>query len=230
MDDTFLIGSAAFLSSIIVFVGSVFLLLTLILGARLAYLVTASVTLGFVLIMAAVWSYGTPLGPVGQLPAWDPIDIGEDAGSLAFAPAGQYPEEPWRPTDPEDPADTSQASELESAALEYLGIAIEEQKIEGYRDPGDAITVPESARFLERDDDVFGAIMLEPVDAPAGEEQIDAEPVLAVLEFDPGNPSGPARQIAGGTLILFIVHLFFLSRAEKQALRRRKENEQEAGT
>ena len=72
LDTTFLTGSAAFLSAIIVFCGSVFLLLAFVLGARLAYWVTASVTLSFVFIMGAVWSYGTPLGPVGQLPKWVP--------------------------------------------------------------------------------------------------------------------------------------------------------------
>lgn len=226
MDDTFLIGSAAFLSSIIVFVGSVFLLLTLVLGARLAYLVTASVTLSFVLMMAAVWSYGTPLGPVGQLPEWDPVDIALSADSLGFAPAAQYPDDPWRAPNEEDAAETSLASELESAGLEYLGAAIDEGTIDQYEDAGDAITAPESARLLERDGTTYGAITLEPVEG--GETPVDAPPVVAVFEFDPGNPSGPARQIAGGTLILFVIHLFFLGRAEKKVLKRKQESEREA--
>lgn len=228
MDDTFLIGSAAFISSIIVFVGSVFLLLALILGARLAYLVTMTVTLSFMLMMAAVWSYGTPLGPVGQLPEWNGVDVGESAASLSFGPAGQYPNDPWYAADPEDEAQLAQATELETAALDYLGAQIEAKKVEGYEDAGDAQVNIDGTRLIESDGELFGAVLLEP--SESAEEPVDAEPVVAVLEYDPGNPSGPARQVAGGTLILFLIHLFFLGRAEKQTLKRKRESEQEAGS
>lgn len=226
MDDTFLIGSAAFISSIIVFVGSVFLLLTLILGARLAYLVTATVTLSFMLMMAAVWSYGTPLGPVGQLPEWTGVDTGESASSIDYGPAGQYPDDPWRAPNPEDDADLLRATELESAATEYFAAEIEAGNIEGYEDSGDAQVNSDATRLIDDGGDLYGAVLLEP--SESAEEPVDAEPVLTVLSYDPGNPSGPARQVAGGTLILFLVHLFFLGRAEKQTLKRKREAEQEA--
>ncbi len=54
MDLTFVEGIAAAVSGIIIFCGSVWLLLTMIMGARLAYFVSASLFLGFILIKGVV--------------------------------------------------------------------------------------------------------------------------------------------------------------------------------
>src|SRR5687767_12067581 len=102
MDETFVVGIAAFISAVIIFCGSVWLLLAVIMGPKLAYFVSASVTLGFLLIMGAVWSYGTPLGPVGVMPSWNGVDAAASGESLDFGPASSYPESPWAATDPED--------------------------------------------------------------------------------------------------------------------------------
>ena len=74
---------AAFVSAMLVFVGSAFLLLALILGPKLAYFVTASITLAFTLIMGVVWSIN-PLGPLGEAPEWVPIGANEDAAAIEF--------------------------------------------------------------------------------------------------------------------------------------------------
>ena len=122
MDTAFITGMGAFVSAIIVFVGSCFLLLAIILGARLAYFVTASVTLAFVLIMGVVWSIN-PLGPVGEMPSWNTVAVAEDANELDFEAAAQYPEDPWRAADEDDAAETAQVAELESAASGELVFA-----------------------------------------------------------------------------------------------------------
>ena len=120
MDLLFIEGVAAVAAAVIVFVGSVFLLLSVIMGARLAYFVSASVTLAFVFIMTLVWSYGTPLGPIGQLPEWNPVDLAESAGEIEFGPAAEYPEGSWTVPAEEDTAAKTSAAELESAAIDYL--------------------------------------------------------------------------------------------------------------
>jgi len=220
MDETFVTGVAAVAASILVFCGSIWLLLTFVLGPRLAYFITASITLGFLLIMALVWSQ-VQLGPVGQLPDWLPVAIGEEASDVDFAGADEYPEGPWQPIDENNEAEVSQASELESGATDYLEDAINDGDISIFSTVADAIVKEDSTRHFEREGTEYGALLLEPVELTEEEEAAGVEPirgeVLVVMEYDPGDPLGKARAIAGGVFVLFVLHLFGLSRVEKRS-------------
>ena len=217
MDTAFVTGMAAFVSAILIFCGSAFLLLMLIVGARLAYWITASVTLAFVFIMAIAWSVN-PLGPVGQLPEWDPVDIGDDVIEFEFQPAAVYPRGQWRAADKEDTAEAARSAELEGDASDYFTEAVEAGDLNF--EPTDTITVAEdSTLLLTEGDEEYGATTFEVVNAadePVGE-------VVAVLKYDPGNPLGKARSIAAGTFVFFVLHLFGLSRAERQVKEARPE-------
>jgi hypothetical protein len=220
VDTDFFVGNAAFISAILIFCGSVWLLLAVLMGAKLAYLVSASVTLSFVLIMSLVWSYGDPLGPVGELPKWDPVDIQTDASDLSFGPAAQYPNDPWHEADAEDDEQRTQVSELESAATDYLEDAINEGTVDAYSTTSDVSVTADSARLTEQGGDTFGLIQLEPALTDEGDPGEGPE-LFVVMEWDPGNPSRPARQLALGVLIVFAGHVFLLSRAEKRSKRNR---------
>lgn len=225
MDVLFLEGVAAVVSAIILFIGSIWLLLTLVMGARLAYFVIASVTLGFLFIMTLVWSFGTPLGPVGQLPDWEPVALEEQAARVEFGPATAYPEGDWREPDDEDAAEVTKAAELESAALNYLADAIQEDAGQAFLAEADATVVADSARLLTQGEDEFGALTLEASDS-AIEKAKQADPdqqvtpedatAVVVMKYDPGNPLGKARTIAAGTFVFFALHLFGLSLAERK--------------
>lgn len=235
MDIVFLEGIAAVASAVIVFIGSVFLLLALIMGARLAYFVTAAVTLGFVFIMTLVWSQGTPLGPVGQLPEWEPMDLVVDQADAEFGAAGAYPEQPWRVPNEDDPADLTKAGELESAAIDYLkrviegGEGAETGQGPGFLQESDAAVMDDSTRLLTQGDQEYGALRLEASQSAldraeeADPEQIGTETsdpdatAFVVMHYDPGNPLGKARMIAAGTFVLFVAHLFGLSRVERKS-------------
>jgi hypothetical protein len=213
VDATFIEGAAAVIAAVLVFCGSVFMLMTFVMGARLAYFVTASVTLAFLLIMTLIWSMNE-LGPVGQLPAWEPLAVAEEGGNLSGPSASEYPEGPWQEfgTDEES---LTQATELQTGALEAMTARVEDGKLP---DEAAANTAnSETARFLEEGDDLYGGVTLEP---PQGE---DGPTIVAIMQFDPGNPLGMARQIALGTFILLVLHLFFLSRSERRARRMREE-------
>lgn len=217
MDTAFVTGMAAFVSSIIIFVGSAFLLLMLIVGARLAYWITASTTLCFVLIMGVAWSIN-PLGPVGQLPEWDPVAIGEDPGQLEFEPAREYPEGSWREPNPDDATDLARAAELEGDASDLFLAAVEEGDLDF--EVTDTITIAEdSTKLITQGDTEYGATTFEVVNA-ADE---DVGEVTAVLKYDPGNPLGKARSITAGTFFLLVIHLFGLSRAERKVKEERPE-------
>lgn len=246
MDTAFVTGMSAFVSSMIIFVGSAFLLLALVLGARLAYFITASITLAFTLIMGLVWSVN-PLGPLGQLPEWDPIDAKTEASELEFDDAGTYPDDPWAVPDTEDAIQTTQASELESDATKYVGEQITEGEIEGFPSVPQFTVETDSTRLLIQGDKTYGATVIEvlpPVTTPeygiptkkeqkeaeaAAEEASGAEvleplgTVTVVAEYDPGNPLGLARQITVGTFILLVLHLIGLSLSERRLARERAE-------
>jgi hypothetical protein len=193
-------------------------------GGRLAYFITATITLGFLLIMGLVWSWPgqiNPLGPVGTLPTFDPLSLAE-GGDVDFAAADSYPEDPWQVPDDEIEAEQAQASELESAALDYVETALTEGQIDTFETIEDAAVVTDSTRLLAQEGEEFGAVLVGPVQT--GEQQLEVDPntpdtVLVVMQYDPGNPLGPARLITLGTFILFVLHLVGLSMAEKRARR-----------
>ncbi|MGH2770861.1 MAG: hypothetical protein ACRDJF_10140, partial [Actinomycetota bacterium] len=62
MDPTFFKGVAAVLIASGILLGSIYLLLTMILGPRMAYWVTGSAIFGILIILSLIW-FGTGLGP-----------------------------------------------------------------------------------------------------------------------------------------------------------------------
>lgn len=213
MDLTFAEGIAVVVSAVIIFCGSVWLLLTMVMGPRLAYFISASVTLAFLLIMGVVWSVN-PLGPIGKAPEWDSVAIGEDASQLDFGPASEYPDGAWEVPNPDDDAQLAQAAELSSEAVGYLEQAINAEEVTAFENAEDAQANSESVRFLMDGGTQYGAVTLEALEGRGTGE------VVAVLLYDPGSPLGPPRLIAAGTFVLFLGHLFGLSRSEKRARRR----------
>ncbi|MGH2700177.1 MAG: hypothetical protein ACRDJ2_00205 [Actinomycetota bacterium] len=244
MDTIFVEGVAAVVSAVIVFCGSVWLLLTMVLGARLAYFITASVTLAFVVMMGLVWSLN-PLGPVGALPGWEEISVTEDQAGLEGPSAGSYPDSPWQSFDEENEDEQALASELESAATDSAGAGIDAGDIEAFTDPAQVIVSEGSARYLESEGVRYGAVQLEPAPAPEEEEeeegpeepiqQLEVPPVpspsptpaselpdenarvFVLFELDPGNPLGTARTITAGGFLLLVAHLFGLGRSERRS-------------
>lgn len=214
LDATFIEGAGAVLAAVLIFCGSVFGILMMVMGARLAYLVTASVTLAFVFIMALIWSFtnpSTPLGPVGELPQWNPVDVAEeaDASELEGPSAAEYPDEPWRKIDEDNPEDTARSGELGSEAVNAVEAEVEKDNLPSETAGNTADT--DSVRFLESDGTLYGAVVLEPAE---GEE---APPIVALMSFDPGNPLWEARKVLAGTVVLLVVHLFLLSLSERRA-------------
>jgi hypothetical protein len=210
VDLTFVEGVAAVVSGVIVFCGSVWLLLSMVMGPRLAYFISASLTLGFLLIMGVVWSIN-PLGPIGKPPEWDAVAIGEEASEIDFGPASDYPDAPWVEPNQDDSVELSEAAELGTDSLDYLASEIAEKRVRSFTNAADAAANSDTVRFLQQGEDQYGAVTLEAVPGAEG------GPVITIMKRDPGNPLGPPRTITAGTFLLFAAHLFGLSRAEKRA-------------
>ena len=242
MDAVFIEGVGATVASVIVFCGSVFLLLTMVMGARLAYFVTASVTLAFLFIMGLIWSFtnpSAPLGPVGIMPEWKLESLAEEGQPLEGPNASAYEGADtegggWQPVDEEDDQQTTQAGELGSAALDAATSASEEGDLPPGIESNTADT--DSIRFLEQDGQLYGAVILTPPEtgaegggdadlAPEEEEAGAGDPAPAVavlMRYYPGSPLGKARLILAGTTVLLVLHLIGLSMSERRARRARE--------
>jgi hypothetical protein len=247
VDSLLVEGIAATVSAIIVFCGSVWLLLALVLGPRLAYFVTASITLGFLLLMGVVWSIGEPLGPVGELESYTAVGAADDIAEIQFGPAAEYPDGGgWVEANPDDDAQLDIKTGAEGAASGALEDAIEAGEVTAFERADQASADAESTRLYEQDGTFFAAVRFEPIptdpeepDAPsdqdlapeegdtpaeddaAAEEQETGPAANAeafvILEQDPGNPSGEARMLTVGIFAVFLLHLFGLGWSEKKA-------------
>lgn len=247
MDSLFVEGLAATISAIIVFCGSVWLLLALVLGPRLAYFISASITLGFLLMMGGVWSIGEPLGPVGELPSYRSMGAGDTPDEIQFGPAGEFPDGGGWAEAGEDDALVEIKTGAEGAADDELEAAIEEGTVTTFERLSEAAVDADATRVLDQNGTFYAMVRFEAIpevpeegdapsdqdiapeegddpsedDAAAEEEETpgsDAE-AFVVLEQDPGNPSGEARWITGVFFILFVAHLVGLSWSEKRARR-----------
>lgn len=244
MDSLFVEGLAATISAIIVFCGSVWLLLALVLGPRLSYFITASVTLGFLLLMGGVWSVGEPLGPVGELPSYAAVGVADTIDAIQFGPAAEYPEGAWVEAG-EDEALVKLKTGAEGAASDELEAAIEAGEVTAFTAATQATIDSDSTRLLEQGGTFYAAVRFEPIpvveeegdapsdqdiapekgdtpaedDAAAQEGPDENAEAFVVLEQDPGNPSGEARMITVGFFALFVLHLLGLSWSEKRARR-----------
>jgi hypothetical protein len=169
--------------------------------------------------MAVVWSVN-PLGPVGELPSWNPVAIGVDASQIEFGPASSYPDSPWRAPSEEDAAEQTQKSELETDAGDYFETALTEGDLD-VQAGSTGVASTDETRFLEQDGDLFGAVTLEVTPPAGGGGGGTGEPatVVTVLEYDPGDPLGRARIAVAGAFVLLVLHLFGLSRSERRARR-----------
>lgn len=204
----FIEGVAAVTAAVVVFCGSIWLLLMLVLGARLAYFVTATVTLGILLIMGVVWSLNQ-LGPVGELPSWSGVGAGDTAADIDFSAASSYPDSPWITPDRDVKTEADKASLLENTADNVLADAVEKGKVTTIEDVSSALVDSDATRLLEQGDKTYGAVTIQTTDKKSS--------AVVILDYDPGNPLGPPRQITLGILVLFVLHLLGLSRVEKRA-------------
>lgn len=109
MDPTFIKGLAAVATAVVVLMGSVWLLLSLILGARMGYFVTAVSFFGIMVLMSGIWII-TALGPKGPETTWHPIAVGPLLSSIDSQygdfDVADYPDGNWQlPSEKEKLAD-----------------------------------------------------------------------------------------------------------------------------
>jgi hypothetical protein len=208
----FWLGIAAVGSAILVFCGSVWLVLSMYIGRKLAYFIVASISLCALSILAFVWSF-VPLGPVGTQPEWKPQAVGEQASSLPFKPAAQYPNGAWYTPPADDTEAQDQAGAITTPATDSLTAAIGSGKVKVFASASDAVADANSVKFLQQGKTLYGAIQFNPVKPSASGEAV------VVMRWDTGDVFGQARLILLGVVLLLLVHLVSLWLIERSAAR-----------
>lgn len=106
---TFVKGIAVIVCAIILFIGSVYVLLTAIFGLRMGYLVLAVSLFGWLIILSLIWTLGAPgtppdLGPRGTEKHWQVFAAGTTDLATKYPETRSYPNGRWQPpnakTDP----------------------------------------------------------------------------------------------------------------------------------
>jgi hypothetical protein len=131
-------GLAVIICAFILFVGSVYVLLSAVFGLRMGYLVVAVSFFGWMIILSTLWTVGpgilgTPanLGPRGYEPHWQVFVAGTGAVPSKYDPTAQFPEQPWKAPSGEQ---TTEVDTVKAVMQKYLaGLATEELAREGQK-------------------------------------------------------------------------------------------------
>ncbi|HUF58839.1 MAG TPA: hypothetical protein VMR89_05050 [Actinomycetota bacterium] len=210
-------GAGVTLMGFILFVGSVYLILTAVLGRWMGYLVLMVAFSGWMILLSAMWAFGfysqgpdTPvnLGPRGAEPSWVPLLASTGETSDRHEAFGSYPEEPWK-----EPGQ-SNAAEVQSLTGIVTDFLAEEANAELEIEATDprALTGVDFAV-----DDVRFATVEGNELAVAEAHFLDGGPLWTVsLEYDEGSVPKYSYMFLAGSVILFAVHLPLLDIAERK--------------
>lgn len=212
-------GVGVVVVALILFVGSVYLMLSLVFGKWMGYLVLAVCFSGWLIIHSSLWFFGfwaqgpgtpTNQGPRGHEPSWVVLESGLSASSARFTTFSEYPGDGWKA--PNEGQDSSVQS-VSSATTSFLAEkANEELKIDPFA--SNAVTgtqfVVDSVRFATAEDDKTPLAVVQAHFSGGG-------PLTTLaLYHDSGSVPRYSLMFMVASLLLFLIHLPLLDRAEKK--------------
>jgi hypothetical protein len=218
-------GAGVTVMGFVLFVGSVYLLLSAVFGRWMGYLVLVIAFSGWMILQSALWLFGfksqgpeTPvnLGPRGAEPAWVVLSAGETPGAPDFSEFEAYPEGPWFVPSQENPRLASSVLSVSGAATSFLAEQANRELGIGHEDPnaltGVQFTV-DDVRFATAEDGRTNLAVVEAHFTGGGPK------VILSMYHDSGSVPRYSIMFLGGSILLFAIHVPLLDRAE----RRRKE-------
>ncbi len=214
---TLLKGAGVTITGLVLFVGSVYILLSAVFGRWMGYLVMSVAFFGWMILLSSMWYFGffaqgpttkTNLGPRGLEPAWVPLEGGLAAADQRYDTFAKYPDAPWRtPADPQDPSILS----VSSVVTTFLAEQANEQLGHQEGDPDAVLNTQftvDNIRFAPQ-----GKVSLAVVQAYFN----GGGPLVTVtLYHNSGSVPRYSLMFLGGSLVLFALHLPLLDRAEKK--------------
>lgn len=202
-------GTLVVVSAMVLFFGSVWVLLAAVFGVRMGYLVAATGFFSFFLLLALLWTIGAPgtnrfLGPKGDLPAWKAVAAGDDLVSSTYPVVDRYPGGPWKP------ADNAASTEIEGAFAEFLAeeaaAELKQARVEGE-------VTAEQFEVTEVRVATVGETRLAAATAfsTTGGRQIEVAGY-----HDPGSEGLPSFVSLAVAVVGLVIHIPFLDRAERR--------------
>jgi hypothetical protein len=210
-------GAGVVLMAFILFVGSVYLILTAVLGRWMGYLVVMVSFSGWMILLSALWAFGffsqgpdTPvnLGPRGAEPSWIPLLASTGETSDRYEAFRSYPGEPWK-----EPASgaSAEVQSVTGIVTDFLAEQANEELEIPHTDPS-AVTGVEFAV-----DDLHFATVGGTELAVAQAHFLDGGPLWTVsLYHDEGSVPRYSYMFLAGSVILFAIHLPLLDIAERK--------------
>ena len=215
-------GVAVTVAAVVLFVGSVYVLLGAVFGLRMGYLVLAVSFFGWMILFSTLWTFGQPkilgvtgtlpyLGPRGTEPHWQVFAAAsgtDSARSSRFPEISRYPESPWHPPDAVSAPSVDTAM---TAIQDYLAErATEETARQGrpFEFTPTQFTV-EDFHFATGGD---GTHLV-----GAHGYYSNGGPLITVFAYHAkGNVPAYSVAFLGASIFGFLVHLPFLDRAERK--------------
>jgi hypothetical protein len=217
-------GVGVTLAAFILFVGSVYLMLTFVLGRWMGYLVLMVSFAGWMVMFSALWLFGfwsqgletpTNLGPRGSEPSWVVLDAGLTTASDQYETFAEFPGGPW------EPATEAQTASVQSVSGAVQSFLADQANEELGLEPDDPNAVTGTQFQIGDPTDPLDAIWF------AGEDGTSLAvvqahfsgggPVITVsLYHDSGSVPRYSYMFLAGSILLFLIHLPLLDRAEKK--------------
>jgi len=212
-------GAGVTAMALILFVGSVYLMLSFVFGKWMGYLVLAVCFAGWLMIHSSLWYFGfwaqgpgtpTNQGPRGSEPAWVVVEGGLTASNELYSTFDDYPSDPWKaPIKSQD----GSVQSVSSAATSFLAEQANEQ-LDRHEFASDAILgtqfTVDSVRFATGEDDKTSLAVVQAHFSGGG-------PLTTLaLYHDSGSVPRYSIMFMIGSTLLFLLHLPLLDRAEKK--------------
>jgi hypothetical protein len=210
-------GAGVVFMGLILFVGSVYLVLTAVLGRWMGYLVVMVAFSGWMILLSALWAFGfysqgpdTPvnLGPRGAEPSWIPLLASTGQTSDRYEAFRSYPGDPWK-----EPASgaTAEVQSVTGIVTDFLAEEANQELEIPHTDPR-AVTGVEFAV-----DDLHFATVGGTQLAVAQAHFLDGGPLWTVsLYHDEGSVPRYSYMFLAGSVLLFAIHLPLLDIAERK--------------
>jgi hypothetical protein len=205
--------------AIIIFIGSVYLLLSAVFGPRMAYFVMAVALFGWMVILSSIWAFGfwsqgidtrTNLGPRGTEPHWQAFGVGVTVASDSYPVVQKYPGKPWVAPQGEEDERTASVGTVTTAVQDALADRANQQLAQS----GSKETV--AAEDFTVTDVEFTSVGKTSL-AGAHAFFSGGGPTLTVFAYhNSGTVPLYSYAFLGASIVLFVVHIPFLDRAERR--------------